>query len=114
MLSLTSSPRITSSEIDLEAQQAEFASQFVEIAQAAARAGAFFPFLITVEVVTARKEDVEGAETNETDIPGPHINSVASPLDLVYTGQDTNDNAQSVVSHAGGATSIWPCCRIPK
>jgi hypothetical protein len=95
-----------SSVIDLEAQQ---------VAQAAPRAGAFFPsFLITVEVVTARKEEVEAAETHEMDILGPHAGSAASSLRSVSTGQDINDEAQSVVSQVEGVTSIWPCCPIPR
>ena len=71
-----------------------------------------FPlFLITNEVVTARKEEVEGAETHEMDILGPHTSNAASSLS---TGQDTNDEAQSVISQIEGVTSIWPCCLIPK
>src|SRR6266849_2192245 len=103
MISLTSSPRITSPEIDLEAQQAEI--NIVEIVRAASRAGGFFPFLITVKVVTASKEDAEGAETNEIDIPGPHTSGIASPPHLVSAGQDINDDPVSVVSQDGGATS---------
>jgi hypothetical protein len=99
-----------SSVIDLEAQQ---------VAQAAPRAsvGAFFShFLISVEVVTARKEEVEGAETHEMDIFEPHTSSVASSLRSLATGQDINDRdgAQSVVSQAEGVTSIWPWCLIPR
>jgi hypothetical protein len=74
----------------------------------------FLSFLITLEVVTARKEKVEGAETHEMDILGPHISSVASSLRLVSTGQDINDEAQSVISQVEGVTSIWPCCPIPR
>ena len=57
MLSLTSSPHIMSSDIDLESQQADI----VDIAALAAatsdsesRAGEFFPSLITIEFVTRR------------------------------------------------------------
>jgi hypothetical protein len=75
----------------------------------------FSLFLITVvEVVTARKEEVEGAETHQMDILGPHTSVVASSLRLVSTGQDINDEAQSVVSRAEGVASNWPCCRIPR
>jgi hypothetical protein len=74
-----------------------------------------FPlFLITVEVVTARKEEVERAETHEMDILGSHTSSVASSLQSLSTGQDINDEAQSVVSRAEGVTSIFPCCLIPR
>jgi hypothetical protein len=65
----------------------------------------FSLFLITVEVVTARKEEVEGAETHEMDNLRPHIN-IASSLRSVPTGQDINDEE--------GVTSIWLCCRIPR
>jgi hypothetical protein len=44
--------------------------------------------LITAEVLTARKEEVEGRETREMDILGS------------LTGK--------------GVTSIWPCCLIPR
>jgi hypothetical protein len=75
----------------------------------------FSLFLITVEVVTARKEEVEVAETHEMDIQGgPHTSSVASSLRSVSTGQDINDEAQSVVSEVEGVTSICPCRRIPR
>jgi hypothetical protein len=72
----------------------------------------FSLFLITVEVVTAHKEDVEGAETHEMDITGPHTSSAANSLRLVSTGQDINDEAQLVVSQAEVVTSNWPCCHI--
>jgi hypothetical protein len=65
----------------------------------------FSLFLITAEVVTVRKEEVEGAE-HEMDILGPHTSIVASSLRSVSTGQDINDEAQSVVSQAEGVTSI--------
>jgi hypothetical protein len=74
----------------------------------------FSLFLITTEVVTARKEEVEGVETHEMDILGPHTSSVAGSLRSVSTGQDINDEAQSVISQAEGVISIWPCCRIPR
>jgi hypothetical protein len=74
----------------------------------------FSLFLITVEVVTARKEEVEGAETHQMDLLGPHTSVVASPLRSVSTGQDINDEAQSVVSQAEGVSSICPCCQIPR
>jgi hypothetical protein len=74
----------------------------------------FSLFLITIEVVTARKEEVEGAETHQMDILGPHTSVVASSLRLVSTGQDINDEAQSVDSRAEGVASNWPCCRIPR
>jgi hypothetical protein len=70
----------------------------------------FSLFLITVEVVTARKEEVGGAETHEMDNLGPHTSNVATPLRSVSTGQDINDDAQPVVPQAEGVTSIWPCC----
>jgi hypothetical protein len=99
-----------SSVIDLEAQQ---------VAQAAPRASAgacFSLFLITVEVVTARKEEVGGAEMHEMGILGPHTRagSVANSLRSASTGQDINDEAQSVISQVGGVTSIWPCCLLPR
>ena len=95
-----------SSVIDLEAQQ---------VVQAAPHAGAFSLFLITVEVVTTPKEEeVEGAETCEMSILGPHTSNIASSLRSVSTDQCINDQAQSVVSEAEGVTSIWPCCRIPR
>jgi hypothetical protein len=66
----------------------------------------FSLFFITVEVLTTRKEEVEGVEI--------HINNVASSLRLVSTGQNINDEAQPVVSQAEGVTSIWPRYRIPR
>ena len=76
----------------------------------------FSLFLITVEVLTAHKEEVEGTETHEMGNLGPHTGSVASPLRSVSTGQDINDEAHPVVSQsqAEGSTSIWPRCRIPR
>jgi hypothetical protein len=101
-----SSDSIMSSVIDLEAQQ---------VARAAPCAGAFSLFLITVEVVTACKEEVEGAETHEMGILGPHTSSIASSLQSVSTtGQDINGEARLVVSQAKGVALIWPCCRIPR
>ena len=94
-----------SSVIDLEAQH---------VSQAAPRSGAFPLSPITVEVVTDRKEEVEGAETCEMSILGPHTSNIASSLRSVSTDQCINDEAQSVVSEAEGVTSIWPCCRIPR
>jgi hypothetical protein len=88
-----------SSVIDVEAQL---------VAQATPRAGA-----TTVEMVTACKEEVEGAETHKMNILGPHVSShgVASSLRPVSTGQDINDEAQPVVQQPEGLTSICPCCR---
>jgi hypothetical protein len=63
-------------------------------------------------VVTARKEEVKGAETHEMDILAPHTSSVASSLRSVSTGQDIDDEAQPVVSYVEGVTSIWPCYLI--
>jgi hypothetical protein len=74
----------------------------------------FSVFLITVEVVTNRKEEVEGAETHEMDILEPHTSNAASSLRSVSTGQDINDEAQSVISQINGVTSIWPSCLIPR
>jgi hypothetical protein len=78
----------------------------------------FSLFLITAEVVTARNEEVEGAETHEMDMIGTHTRagSVASSLRSVSTGQDirVSDEAQSVAPQAEGVTSICPCCRIPR
>jgi hypothetical protein len=68
-------------------------------------------FLITVEAVTAHKEEVEGAETHEMDILGSHAGSVASSLRSASTDQDINE-AQSVVPQAERVTSIFPCCLI--
>jgi hypothetical protein len=66
----------------------------------------FSIFLITVEVVTARKEEVEGALTHEMDILEPHTSSTTSSLRSVSTGQDINNGAQSVISQVEGVTSI--------
>jgi hypothetical protein len=74
----------------------------------------FSPFLITVEVVTDREEEVGRTETHEMDILGLHTSSVAGSLRPVSTGQDINDEAQSVVPQAESMTSIRPCCRIPR
>jgi hypothetical protein len=52
------------------------------------------------------KEEVEGAETHEMDTDGSHASSVTSSLPSVSTGQDTNDEAQSVVPQPEGVTSI--------
>ena len=69
----------------------------------------FFPlFLITAEVVTARAEEVEGAERHGMDILGPPTSTVASSLRPVSTDQDINDEAQPVVSPAEGTNSIFP------
>jgi hypothetical protein len=75
----------------------------------------FSLFLIAIdgEVVTARKEEVEGAETHEMDILRPHTNSVAR-LRSMSTGQDIKDEAQPVISRIKGVTSIWLWCRIPR
>ena len=102
---IATGPHIMSSVFDLEAQQ---------VAQAAPRAGTFFLFLITAEVVTACKEEAEGAEKHEMDRLGPRTSSVASPLRSVSTGQEINDEAQSVVSQAEGVTSIYSRCVIPR
>ncbi len=72
----------------------------------------FSLFLITVEVVTARKEEVGGTETHEMDNLGPDTSSVATPLRSVSTGRGINDDTQPVVLRVEGVTSIWPCCRI--
>jgi hypothetical protein len=76
----------------------------------------FSPFLIIPQVVTARKEEVEVAETHEMDILGPHTSRIASSLRLLSTGQDISDEAQSVISQpeVEGVTSICPCCLIPR
>ena len=68
----------------------------------------FSLFLINVEVtvVTARKEEVEGAETHEMDILRPRASRVASSLRSLSTGQDINDAAQPVISRVEGLTSI--------
>ena len=108
LLTIATGPHIMSSIIDLEAQQ---------VAQATPPAGAFSLFLITVEVVTASKEEAGGAETHEMDRLGPRTSSVASPLSSLHsvsTGQEINDEAQSVVSQAQGATPVSPCCLIPR
>ena len=76
----------------------------------------FSLFLIIAEVVTARKEEVEVAETHEMDILGPHTIMVASSPRPVSTGQDINDDseAQLVISQVEGVTSVCPCCTIPR
>jgi hypothetical protein len=94
-----------SSVIDLEAQQ---------VAQATPRAGAFFPLSHHRRSGNGSQEEVEGAETHEMDILGPLTSSVASSLRSVSTGQDINDEAQSVVSQVEGVTSIWPCLSHPE
>lgn len=55
-----------------------------------------------------------GAETHEMDIFGPHTSSPASLLRSVSPGQDINDEAKSIVSHAQGVVFVWPYCRIPR
>jgi hypothetical protein len=70
----------------------------------------FSLFLITVEVVMVREEEVGGAETHNMDILGPYTGHVASSLRSVSTGEDMNE-AQSQVK---GVTSIWPHCLIPR
>jgi hypothetical protein len=71
-----------SSDTDSEAQQ---------VVQAAPRAGAFFSlFLITVEVVTARKEEVGGAETHEMDILGPQTDEGVTSIGLAVSSRDDN------------------------
>jgi hypothetical protein len=76
----------------------------------------FSPFLITVEVVTDCEEEVGRTETHEMDILGPHTSSVVGSLRPVSqaTGQDINDEAQSVVPQAESVTSLCPCCHIPR
>jgi hypothetical protein len=74
----------------------------------------FSLFLITVEVVMARKEEVGGAETHDV----PYRSNVASsePLELVSTGPESPDinEAQFVISQVEGVISIWPFCLIPR
>lgn len=48
------------------------------------------------------------------DILGLHTSSAASPLRPVSTGQDINDEAQSVISQLQGVTSIWYCCLVSR
>ena len=74
----------------------------------------FPPFLIIAEVVTARKEEVEVAETHEMDILGPHTSRFASSPRPVSTGQDINDEALLIISQVEGVTSIFPRCLIPR
>jgi hypothetical protein len=45
----------------------------------------FFIFLITVEVVIVREEEVGGTDTHEMDILVPHTGSVAGSLRSVST-----------------------------
>ena len=73
-----------------------------------------FPLLVTVEVVTARKDDMRRSETLEMDKLGPLTSGVPSPLRSASTGQVINHEAQPVVPQAEGVTSIWSCCRIPR
>ena len=105
LLTIATGPHIMSSVFDLEAQQ---------VAQAAPRAGTFSLFLNTAEVVTACKEEAEGSETHEMDGLRPRTSNVANPLHSVSAGQEINDEAQSVVSHAEGVASIRPCCLISR
>ena len=105
LLTIATGSHIMSSVIDLEAQQ---------VVQAAPPAGAFSLFHITVKVVTACKEEAEGAEMHEMDRLGPCISSLAGPLRSVSTGQENNDDAHLVVSQAEGVASISPCCVIPR
>ena len=71
-------------------------------------------FLTTVEVVTARKEEVEGAETHEMGILGPHTgtSTAARSMWSVSTSQNINGKAQSVIPQIEGVTSVWSCCLI--
>ena len=105
LLTIATGRHIMSSVIDLEAQQ---------VAQATPSAGAISFFPITVEVVTACKEEVEGAETHEMDRFGPCTSCVTSPLRSVSPSQEINDKAHSVISQAEGVTSISPCYLIPR
>ena len=57
---------------------------------------------------------MEGAETHDILGLWPHSSNVESSLRSMSTGQDINDEAQSVISQAEGVTSIWPCYRIPR
>jgi hypothetical protein len=54
----------------------------------------FFLFLIAVEVVMVREEEVEGTETQEMDILGPHTNSVASSLRSVTCKWSCTDHPE--------------------
>jgi hypothetical protein len=63
-------------------------------------------------VVTAREEEVGGAETHEMDLLEPHTGSAASSLQSV-NAQDINE-AQPVISQVEGVTSIWTCCPIQR
>jgi len=96
-----------SSDIDLEVGQ---------VAQAAPPAGAFFRSFsllsIPSKVLTVHEEGVGRVEMHEMDIIEPCTSSVASPLQSVSTGQDTNDGSQSVVSQNEGATSIFPSIAV--
>ena len=74
----------------------------------------FSLFGITVGVITARKDEVGGAETHKVDILGPRTSSAASSLLSVSADQDINDEAQSVFSQAEGVTSNWPSGRIQR
>jgi hypothetical protein len=98
-----------SSVIDLEAP-----CEAQQVAQAAphASAGAFEAYP-TVEVVTAREEEVGGAETHKMGILEPHTSSVESSLWSASTGQDINGEAQPVFSSILGPhtssveSSLW-------
>jgi hypothetical protein len=92
------------SNIDLEAGQ---------VAQATPRAGAFFhsfsSLFIPLEVLTVREEEVGNVETHEMDTLGPHTSRISSSPRPMSTGQNTNDEAQLVISQVQGASSICPC-----
>jgi hypothetical protein len=65
-------------------------------------------------VLIVHREEVEGSETHEMDILGPHASRVASPVwSTVSTGHGISNEAQSVVPQAEGVTSVcW--CLIPR
>jgi hypothetical protein len=70
----------------------------------------FSLFLITVEVVMVREEEVGGADTHNMDSLEPYTSHVGRS---VSTGEDMNE-AQPLISQAKGVTSIWPCCPISR